>query len=86
MHFPITFVIKTDKDKDVVLNEVRKYITIRANGMKVMEERYYKAIEEIITINELKEWLDDISDADVDRIIRDIDIFYRLEMNMELDY
>ena len=26
-----------------------------------------------------------ISDADVDRIIRDIDIFYRLEMNMELD-
>lgn len=86
MHFPITFVIKTDKDKDVVLNEVRKYITIRANGMKVMEERYYKAIEEIITINELKEWLDDISDADVDRIIRDIDIFYRLEMNMELDH
>ncbi len=27
-----------------------------------------------------------ISDADVDRIIRDIDIFYRLEMNMELDH
>lgn len=85
MHFPITFVIKTEKDKDVVLNEMRQYITIRANGMKVVEERYHNAIEEIITINELKEWLDEISDADVDRIIRDIDIFYRLEMNMELD-
>ena len=42
-----------------------------------------KAIEEIITINELKEWTDSLGNADVDGIIRDIDIYYRLEMNMD---
>ncbi len=86
MHFPITFVIKTDKSKKTVFYELKEYIDVRANGMMVIEQRYNKAIEEIITINELKEWLDDISDNDVDGIIRDIDIFYRLEMNMEIEY
>ena len=41
------------------------------------------AIEEIITINELQKWTFDLDDQDIDGIIRDIDIYYKLEMNMD---
>ena len=85
MHFPVTFVIKTKKKKDLVLKDLDDYIDARANGMKIIESRYRKAIEEIITINELVEWTYSLDDDDVDGIIRDIDIYYRLEMNMDGD-
>ena len=83
MHFPITFVIKTRSSKAQVLRELDNYISKRSGGMKVIERRYRAAIEEIITINELQEWTHSLSDSDVDKIIRDIDIFYKLEMNMD---
>ncbi|MCR5356247.1 MAG: hypothetical protein K6E63_02470 [Lachnospiraceae bacterium] len=82
MHFPVTFVIKTKKKKDLVLKDLDDYINARANGMVIIEQRYRKAIEEIITINELVEWTYSLDDDDVDGIIRDIDIYYRLEMNI----
>ena len=85
MHFPVTFVIKTKKEKGIVQQDLDDYINFRANGMRIIEDRYRKAIEEIITINELIEWTYDLEDKDVDGIIRDIDIYYRLEMNMEID-
>lgn len=62
--------------------ELNDYIHKRASGMLVIEERYHKAIEEIITINELLQWTDELSNPDIDNIIQDIDIYYRLEMNM----
>lgn len=83
MHFPITFVIKTMTPKTVVLQELDKYIDARANGMLVIEQRYRNAIEEIITINELHQWIEELDNPDIDGIIRDIDIYYRLEMNMD---
>lgn len=83
MHFPISFVIKTENNKQMVMKELKQYIESRANGMKVIRERYEKAIEEIITINELKSWTSELNDAAIDGIIRDIDIYYRLEMNMD---
>ena len=82
MHFPITFVIKTCALKAHVLKDLNNYINIRANGMRIIENRYRKAIEEIITINELQQWTNDLDDKDIDGIIRDIDIYYKLEMNM----
>ena len=51
MHFPITFVIKTNSPKAIVAKELNDYINTRANGMLVIEQRYKNAIEEIITIN-----------------------------------
>lgn len=51
--------------------------------MRVIENRYKTAIEEIITINELQQWTYDLDDKDIDGIIRDIDIYYKIEMNME---
>ena len=59
------------------------YINERSNGMRVIENRYRTAIEEIITINELQQWTYDLADKDIDGIIRDIDIYYKLEMNMD---
>ena len=50
-----------------------------------LEERYKKAIEEIITINELQAWTTELNNNDIDGIIRDIDIYYKLEMNMDAE-
>lgn len=83
MHFPVSFVIKTTSSHEAVLREIEEYIDNRANGMRVIEERYRKAIEEIITINELQQWMSELDNADIDNIIRDIDIYYKLEMNMD---
>lgn len=83
MHFPITFVIKTRSSKQQVLHELSEYIDTRASGMVVIEERYHKAIEEVITINELQQLTDELNNNDIDGIIRDIDIYYKLEMNMD---
>ena len=85
LHFPITFVIKTHQTKENVLQQLQTYIDERANGMVVIEESYNKAIEEIITINELQKWIAELNDSDIDQIIRDIDIYYQLEMNMNDD-
>lgn len=85
MHFPISFVIKTSETKEKILLDIEKYIDAKANGMVVIEKRYHKAIEEIITINELELWTSELDNADIDRILRDIDIYYKLEMNMDTE-
>ena len=74
MHFPITFVIKTGKKRNEVLEEIKKYIAEKSSGMRILEERYNQAIEDIITINELKNWTLDLSFDSVNSIIRDIDV------------
>lgn len=85
MHYPITFVIKTKSSKASVLNDLERYISARTSGMAVLEERYRKAIEDIITINELQQWITELDGEDVDSIIRDIDVYYKLEMNMDAE-
>lgn len=83
MHFPITFVIKTRSSKEFIHEELNTYIIEHANGMRVVENRYRKAIEEIITINELEHWLNELTNTAIDDLIRDIDIYYKLEMNLD---
>lgn len=85
MHFPITFVIKTKATKSAVLADLERYISARTSGMIVLEERYRKAIEDIITINELQTWTQELDGSDIDDIIRDIDVYYKLEMNMDAE-
>lgn len=85
MHFPITFVIKTKATKATVLADLEHYISARTSGMAVLEERYRKAIEDIITINELQQWITELDGTDLDGIIRDIDVYYKLEMNMDAE-
>ena len=83
MHFPVTFVVKTDLPTEDVWKELNDYIQVRASGMRVIEQRYRAAVEEIITINELRQWIWDLDAADIDNILRDIDIYYRMEMNLD---
>lgn len=52
--------------------------------MKVIIDRYNKAIEEIITINELKKWLYNLNSNEIDCLLRDIDLYYKLELNIPL--
>ena len=61
------------------------YVQRRANGMEVIEKRYEAAIEDVITINEIKNWTSRLQNDEVDGIIRDIDLYYKLEMNMEFE-
>lgn len=82
LHFPITFVVKTKDSKEKILQDFKHYISTKSHGMKVIQERYEKAIEEIITINELIKWLDVLDSDSINLLIKDIDLYYRLELNL----
>ncbi|EPB0946082.1 hypothetical protein ACRBA3_000729 [Campylobacter upsaliensis] len=82
LHFPITFVIKTKDSKDKILQDFKKYISQKSQGMKVIQERYSKAIEEVITINELILWLEKLDSDSIHLLIKDIDLYYKLELNL----
>lgn len=82
MHFPITFIIKTEKTKDIIRLELIEYINQKSKGMKIIKDRYNNAIEDIITINELKNWLEELNDESINNLLRDIDMYYRLELNI----
>ena len=49
--------------------------------MQTIVERYNKAIEEIITINELKEWYEGLDKGSIKNIMNDIVLYYKVEMN-----
>lgn len=83
LHFPITFVIKTELSKEHVLENIKKYIIEKSGGMKVIVEKYEKSIEEIITINELKKWLNKLNEESINNLISDIDTYYKMELNIE---
>ena len=65
MHFPVTFVVKTDLTKEQVSEKLESYIQAHSGGMRVVERRYKNAIEEIITIHELRTWLDGLDDVEM---------------------
>jgi len=81
LHFPITFVIKTNKSREIIRNELNQYIYKRSGGMETIIERYKNAIEEIITINELKKWYEGLSELSIMNILNDIVLYYKIEMN-----
>ena len=80
-HFPITFVIKTNKSKDVIKKEFDEYILKKSGGMKAIIDSFKNAIEEIITINELKEKYESLSENSITDLMADIVRYYKLEMN-----
>jgi len=85
MHFPITFVIKTLKIKSEIHKSLDEYIEVKSGGMRIIKERYAHAIEEIITINELKAWLSELSGDTVNELLQDINHYYRLELNLPFE-
>lgn len=83
LHFPITFVIKTNSSKDTILKEIKEYIKEKSGGMEVIIEKYENSIEEIITINELRNWLNNLNESNINSLIEDIDTYYKIELNIE---
>lgn len=51
--------------------------------MKVLIKRYKNTIEEIIIINELREWIKKLYDEEIGYIIMEIDKYYKIEMNWD---
>ena len=82
LHFPVTFVIKTKDDKIKVWQDLNNYISYKSQGMKFVEERYKMAIEEIITINELVQWLECLDEYSISLLVLDIDWYYKMELNL----
>lgn len=82
LHFPITFVIKTTQSKDKIMQDFNGYIETKSHGMKVIKERYKLAIEEIITIKELTQWLENLKPKSINSLIEDIKLYYKLELNL----
>ena len=81
LHFPITFVIKTERTKEETMSEFESYIEEKSGGMEILKERYHNAIEEIITINELRLWVDGMNADAISDLLKDIEVYYRYEMN-----
>ena len=82
VHFPITFVIKTEKLKVELSKEISDYIEQKSGGMVILKDKYNKCIEEIITINELRDYLNLLDTDAVNQVLIEIDIYYRMELNI----
>lgn len=83
LRFPITFVVKTEQSNIDVLNQLEEYAELKSGGHEIIKSKYMEAIEEIITINELKNWLNKLNGNEIKQIIKDIDLYYKLEFNIE---
>ncbi len=82
-HFPLTFVVKTHASASTIRSELLAYGTKKSGGLKLLEKAYHSAVEEVITINELTRWLDELQSIDLDFLIDEIDRYFRVEMNIE---
>lgn len=84
-HFPITFVVRTEKTSDFIYDDLLQYGTEKADGHTDLEMSYHNAVEEVITINELIIWLSEMNTKDLDAIIKNIDSIFKMEMNIVED-
>lgn len=79
--FPITFVVKTNKPATEIRQDLLDYGTDKSGGLKALEDAYHNAVEEVITINELKKWMNDLNEKDIHFLVSEIDKYYKLEMD-----
>jgi len=82
-HYPITFVVKTVKDAKSIYNELKRYGDEKSGGLETLQRKYHNAIEDVITINELQLWLDELNEESIRFLIQELNWYYRLEMNIE---
>lgn len=80
--YPITFVVKTNSSKNIILKDLVDYAIEKSDGQEIIKNRYIDAIEEVITINELKKYLNILNDVEINQIISDIELYYKLEFNI----
>jgi hypothetical protein len=85
MRFPITFVVKTNKDKNTIHTEMIGALKNKYGDTNELIETYKAAIEEIITMNELLNIIDSFSNEDVIKVTDTFTVYFNLEMNIEED-
>lgn len=80
--FPITFVVKTEEDADAVRARMREFAEQTYPVKKVVDE-YMGAIEEIITLNELREHLEQLAaGGELDDVLRELRVQAYVEFNV----
>jgi hypothetical protein len=77
LKFPITFVVKTNQQSKEIYKELLEYAHIKSGGHEIIKSKYVDAIEEIITINELVDWLDLLNESEIKNLIKDIEVYYK---------
>ncbi len=82
LHFPVTFVIKTSRGKDEVIASMRQYISAQCHDDLLLRQRYEKAIEDVIVLDDLKELLYQFDVSDIQNVIENMAFYYKLELNL----
>lgn len=84
VHYPITFVVKSNKTSESLMDELIEYVKTKYETEEI-QNRYCEAIEEIITIVDLNDYVNQLDLEELKQVLKDIDIYYKLEMNEEDD-
>lgn len=82
VHYPITFVVKSNKTSECLMSELVEYVKSRYISEDV-QGKYFEAVEELITIVDLKKYINQLNFKELRQVLKDIDIYYKLEMNEE---
>jgi hypothetical protein len=81
--YPITFIIKSEEDKKILLDKIRSD-ALKTYSVKRVVDHYMECIEEIITINNLKErFLFAVEKGYLSAILNEIIIQSKVEFNYE---
>lgn len=84
-HYPIKFVIKTNKSVEEILNQIREN-AIRQYGIETIINRYMNSIDEIINIPMLILCLNEINKNGIlNKVLEEIILQSKIEFNYEED-
>ena len=82
LHFPVTFVIKTSRKKEDVVASMCQYIAAQRQGDLMLRQRYERAIEDVIVLDDLKDMLYQFDASDIQKVIENMEFYYKLELNL----
>lgn len=83
MRYPITFVVKSDKQSEEIHIEMEESLKKQYGTEMSLIEAYRAAIEEIITLENLNDIIDEFSEKDIADIVQEIILYFKLEMNID---
>jgi len=82
-HYPVKFVIKTNEPVEIVLKKLKENAS-RQYGIVAIVEKYMSAIDEIINIPKLTEYLNEVyKNGLLDNVFDEIIVMSKLEFNYE---
>ncbi|MGN0374865.1 MAG: hypothetical protein ACI4EN_05135 [Butyrivibrio sp.] len=82
VHYPITFVVKSNKTSKCLMEELIEYVKTKYETEEI-QNRYFEAVEELITIVDLDNYINQLNLEELKQVLIDIETYYKLEMNEE---